>query len=230
VHAPRKLRVVHNPVDTERFRPGFLAARDARSRLGLPEGVPVLGVVAQITPWKGQYEAVATAAQLREQHRDVRLVLVGSPKFTSDATRFDNPDYARRLEHSIDELDLRENVLLLGERTDVPEIMSALDILLVPSWYEPFGRTMIEAMAMGLPVIATSVGGPREVIRDGESGFLLPPKTPARWARQAAELLADADRRARIGAAARERVLAEFSTRAYVERVLSGYREALAEG
>jgi glycosyltransferase involved in cell wall biosynthesis len=89
---------------------------------------------------------------------------------------------------------------------------------------------MIEAMAMRLPVIATSVGGPREVIRDGESGFLLPPKDPARWAHRATELLADADWRARIGAAARERVLAEFSTQAYVERVLAGYREALAHG
>ena len=73
---------------------------------------------------------------------------------------------------------MSDAVHFLGEREDVPEILAALDLLLVPSWQEPFGRTVIEGMAMGRVVLATIVGGPREIIEDGVDGRLLAPREP----------------------------------------------------
>src|SRR5207237_622624 len=75
-------------------------------------------------------------------------------------------------------LGVADRVYFAGERTDIPAIMGALDILLVPSWSEPFGIVMIEAMAAGTPVIATQEGGPADVIRSGRDGVLVPPRQP----------------------------------------------------
>jgi glycosyltransferase involved in cell wall biosynthesis len=225
---PHKVRVVHNPVDPERFRPGLVPSDVARARLGIPGAGRVLGLIAQITPWKAQDDALRVLALLRRRFPETRLVLVGSAKFTSGATRFDNRSYARRLDELIDSLGVREGVLLLGERPDVPEILCALDVLLVPSWQEPFGRSMIEAMATGLPVVATSVGGPPEVIDDGVNGYLRPPRQPEAWAMTVSTLLEDDALRERVGTLARRRVTECFSTSSYEQRVVAGYCEALS--
>ena len=74
---------------------------------------------------------------------------------------------------------LQDRVSWLGEREDVPELIGALDVLLLPSWEEPFGRALIEAMALGVPVVATSVGGPPEIVEQGRQGYLLAPRAPS---------------------------------------------------
>ena len=110
-----------------------------------------------------------------------------------------------RLEQLVSSLGIEEEVRFLGERDDVPEVLRAADIVLVPSWEEPFGMCVIEAMAMELPVLATSVGGPREVITNGRDGLLLPPREPSTWAAAAGRLLRETGLRASLGRAARER-------------------------
>jgi glycosyltransferase involved in cell wall biosynthesis len=87
-----------------------------------------------------------------------------------------------------------------GERDDVPTVLSALDIILVPSWEESFRRSLLEAMAMGRPVIATNVGGPREIVTSGFDGLLLPPRLrPDLWAEAVGSLLTNPERRSEIG-------------------------------
>src|SRR5207302_5178465 len=111
--------------------------------------------------------AIRVAGELSGTGQPVRLLVVGSPKFTSGATRLDNRAYLDELHRLVAELGLDDTVLFLGEREDVPEILAATDLVLVPSWEEPFGRAIVETMAMGVPVIATSIGGPAEIISDG---------------------------------------------------------------
>ena len=142
------------------IRPASIAAaradlgRAARARL-------LLGVVAQLTPWKGQDTAIEALRLLREEGVDAHLLLIGSAKFVAAPTRFDNEAYVARLRAQVADAGLQERVSWLGEREDVPELVRALDVLLLPSEEEPFGRALIEAMALGVPVLATDVGGPR---------------------------------------------------------------------
>jgi glycosyltransferase involved in cell wall biosynthesis len=222
------LMVAHSPVDLDRLSAAADLDRDrARVALGIAPSVgPILGVVAQITPWKAQDDAVRIVAGLRSAHPDIRLLLVGSAKFMGGSTRHDNAAFLRRLWALVEELDLQDRVVLLGERVDVPEVLRALDMLLVPSWEEPFGRSVVEGLAVGVPVAATSVGGPREVFRDGVEGVLLPPRRPNEWVAALSPLLSDRDRLARMARAGRARASA-FDSRSHARRLVSVYREVL---
>jgi glycosyltransferase involved in cell wall biosynthesis len=224
------VRVVHNPVDDRAFAPGLVDRVQARRRLGLADQDEVLAVIAQLTPWKGQAEAVEMARLLRDTRPNLRLLLVGSAKFTAPGTRYDNAAYAREIERRIGEAGLDSHVRLLGEREDVPAIMAALDLLLVPSWREAFGRVAAEAMAVGVPVLATDVGGPAEIVRNGVDGLLLAPREPERWAAAAAALLDDDERRGAMGRAGAARAREAFGVDGHVRRVREAYAEALATG
>ncbi len=223
----RPLRVVHNAVDLGRFNPERLSKAEARSRLGFPDAGVLLGVVAQLTPWKAQDDAIRILGLLREEHPDAQLLLVGEAKFTSSATRYDNLAFEQSLRELAGQLGLAARVCFLGEHDDAPVVLRALDILLVPSWEEPFGRTVLEAMAMETPVAATDVGGPAEIVTDGRDGLLLPPRAPDRWADTLRVLLADNARRAGMAANARRTVEERFTIAAHVEEILRIYGEVI---
>ncbi|HWX95654.1 MAG TPA: glycosyltransferase family 4 protein, partial [Solirubrobacteraceae bacterium] len=227
------VEVVHNPVDLGRFDPARIDRAQARARLrdelgGLSERRLLLGVVAQISPWKGQETAIDALARLVAEEIDAQLLLIGSAKFVARATRYDNRSYLAELRARIARAGLEDRVSWLGEREDVPELMRALDILLLPSREEPFGRTLIEAMALGVPVLATNVGGPREIIEDGREGYLLSPSEPEAWARAVRAIAEDPQAGRQMGAAGRRRVEQAFTVERHVEAMLSVYERALA--
>jgi L-malate glycosyltransferase len=230
VAARERTEVVHSPCDLDRFDPAPIDRGAARRALGLPALAPVLGVVAQITPWKGQIDAVRMLGEMSGAHPDALLLVVGSTKFTSRATRYDNAGYLERIRWEVAALGLGGRVRLVGEREDVPVVLRALDLLLVPSWEEPFGRSVVEGMAMGVPVIATARGGPAEILRDGIDGRTLPPRDPRGWARVSAELLSDPARRAAMGVAARARAQERFGLDSHVAGVMRVYARAQGMG
>ena len=222
------VQVVYNAVDLTRFDPRKLDRASARARLGEEGARPtLLGVVAQITPWKGQDTAIEALRLLREDGVDAQLLLVGAAKFVAAATRFDNEGYVARLHELIERAGLCDRVSWLGERDDVAEVVRALDVLLLPSTEEPFGRAAIEAMALEVPVVATSVGGPAEIVADGREGYLVDPREPRAWADAVARVLCSADRGAAMGVAGRERVEREFTTAQHVDAMCAVYESAL---
>jgi glycosyltransferase involved in cell wall biosynthesis len=223
-----RVHVVHNAVDGARFDPARVDRRRTRSELGIGGEEPLIGVVGQITPWKAQDDAVRVLADVRRRGLRARLLVVGRPQFVAGSERYDNKAFSASVEQLAGELGVAESVLFLGEREDVPELLGALDVLIVPSWEEPFGRVVVEAMSMCVPVIATDVGGPAEIVQDGEDGILLPPRSPARWGEAAFSLLSDSERRTAIGRRARETVGARFSPERHVAAVLGAYREAMS--
>jgi glycosyltransferase involved in cell wall biosynthesis len=223
------LRVIHDAVDVGRFDPRRIDRDAARQRIGLAATDEVIAVIAQLTPWKGQEDTVRLVGELKPARPGLRLLLAGSAKFTAPGSRYDNLAYERRLADLIRSLGLEREVLLLGERDDVPQLLRATDVLLVPSWQEAFGRIAVEGMAMGLPVVATSEGGPAEIVRDGVDGTVLPPRDPQRWAAAVDELLRNPELRAEIGRRGRERALAEFSVARHVDALLGLYREVAAD-
>ncbi|HWY17536.1 MAG TPA: glycosyltransferase family 4 protein [Solirubrobacteraceae bacterium] len=223
------IEVVHNPVDLERWDPARIDRSQARSRLGeAGRRRLLLGVVAQLSPWKGQDTAIEALRLLHEEGIDAHLLLIGSAKFVARATRFDNDSYVARLRALIAGAGLEDRVSWLGEREDVPELVRALDVLLLPSWEEPFGRALIEAMAMGVPVIATDVGGPAEIIEDGREGYLLAPREPLAWAQASRRFAEDSRRGEEMGRAGRRRVEEAFTVEHHVTSMLDVYERTLA--
>jgi glycosyltransferase involved in cell wall biosynthesis len=217
------LRVIHNPIELARFDPARHERSAARARLGIADCVPLAGVVGQLTPWKGQDDAIRSLAVARRSARDAMLVIAGSAKFTGAAARFDNAAFAESLPLLTRRLGLGDAVNLLGEVDDVPGLLAALDVLLVPSWEEAFGRVVVEGMAMGLPVIATASGGPPEIIDDGRTGFLLAPRDPEAWGGLLADLLRDPAWRANVGEAARVAAM-QFAPETHADAMLEAYR------
>jgi L-malate glycosyltransferase len=222
------LQVVHNPVDLDRWDPSRIDRVHARARLHevRPRAL-LLGVVAQLTPWKGQDTAVEALRLLRQRGIDAHLLLIGSAKFRSPSARFDNDAFVAGLQRQVSAAGLASRVSFLGEREDVPDLVAALDVLLLPSWEEPFGRALVEAMALRVPVVATSVGGPPEILSDGREGFLVEPRDPAAWA-EAVERFAGSPTLGReMGRAGRRRVEQAFGLERHVGAILDVYERAL---
>lgn len=222
-----RVEVVHPAIDAAQFDPARIDRRAARGRLGAAGTRRLLlGVVAQLTPWKGQATAIEALRGLRDRGVDAHLLLIGSAKFVARSTRFDNRAYVSRLRRLTAQAGLEDRVSWLGERSDVPELMRALDALLAPSHEEPFGRALLEAMALEVPVLATNVGGPCELVRDGRDGYLLPPHEPAAWERALLRVFERPEHARELARSARVRVREAFNVESHVERMRCIYREA----
>jgi glycosyltransferase involved in cell wall biosynthesis len=226
--APRaQLEVVYPAIDLGRFERLRIDRARARARLGPPgQRAVLLGMVAQLSPWKGQETAIEALRLLRDQGVDAHLLLIGSAKFVASSTRFDNEAYVAGLRELVDRAQLQDRVSWLGERDDVPALMCALDALLLPSKEEPFGRALLEALALQVPALATAVGGPPELIRDGREGRLLPPDEPAAWAQAVREIAETPGRGEQMGRAGRARIAEAFDVQRHVEVVLDLYDRA----
>ena len=218
-----RLRVVSNPIDLAAFDPARQDRLSARAQLDLDADDLVLAVVAQITPWKGQREALLTLDALRGEHPGACLLVVGETKFVARSARYDNRAYLTELRELARDRGLEPHVRWLGERSDVPAILAAVDVLMVPSWAEPFGRVVVEGMAMGCLVAATAVGGPAEVIDDGVDGMLIAPREPELWAERISATLRDGGAADNIRARA-PRAAQRFARRRFAESLLVGYR------
>ena len=191
----RKVRTIYNGVDTERYALGDRAA--ARRALGIRPDWTVAGTVGRLDPVKDQVGLIRAFAQVANKGPSV-LVIAG-----------DGPS-RRQLEALVGELALGDRVRLLGERDDVPLILRALDIFVLSSIGEGISNAILEAMATGLPVIATRVGGNSELVRDGLTGRLIEPRSPEALAEALAAYGDDPGLARAHGAAGRERVAREF--------------------
>jgi glycosyltransferase involved in cell wall biosynthesis len=223
---PRAHRL-YNGLDLERFDPEVVPAAALRSDLQLPGEATLLGVVGQITPWKGQDTAIRVLATLRESGIDAHLLIVGQVVFTGRQVRYDNDAFLRELQRLTSTLGVEDSVHFLGQRPDVPALLRALDLLLVPSWDEPFASVVMESAAMRTPALIGSASGAAEALRHGVSAMILPSGQPERWADAARELLRDESARARMGEQACA-VAAQFSNQRHRQEMLAVYARALS--
>jgi glycosyltransferase involved in cell wall biosynthesis len=216
------MRVIDNPLDLRRFRP-----RPRSGNTGSSDGLLV--VVGQISPWKGQDTAIRALYELRRSRPSARLWIVGDVKFTG-STRFDNRAYLSRLHGLVGELGLAEAVEFTGERGDVAEIMARADAVLVPSHEEPFGRAAAEAMAVGAPVVATSVGGTAELIHDRVTGLLVDPTAPSAWTKAIAHVLDQPAWAREMGRRASEVAHTRFAVDRHVRAMTEAFEAAAHAG
>ena len=208
-----RVEVIHNGVDTGLFRPDP-ARRDAvRESLGLRPATKVLICVGKLASQKGQETLIRAMAGLTAGASPACLLLVG------DGIQ------RGRYESLVSDLRLRSAVSFLGERSDVPDLMRASDVLVLPSYHEGFGLVLVEALASGVPVIASRTGPVPEIVRQGETGLLVNPGDVGGLAQAIAGLLADPDRLRRMGQLGREDALGRFDLSRTVARLDALYAE-----
>ena len=214
---PDQVQVVPNGI---RARPPT-GGRDLRAELGVGPDAPIIVSVGMLRPQKAYDVLLRATAEVRAAHPDVRVLIAGGaqPSF---------PEEAPRLEAMAAELGLSDVVAFLGRRPDVPDILAAADIAVVSSDFEGSPLSVMEYMAAGLPVVATSVGGIPDLIRDGVDGALVPARDPSALATAMGALLSDPGRARRMGQSARERQEREFDLDRTVRRLESLYAELLA--
>jgi sugar transferase (PEP-CTERM/EpsH1 system associated) len=209
-----RITTIRNGVDLERFRPGNRA--DARASLALKDRSVIVGTVGRLVPVKDHATLLEAVALLRRRGIDAKFVLSG-----------DGPLNAS-IRARASALGISDNVHLLGHREDVETVLAALDVFVLSSLSEGLSNTILEAMAMGLPVVATRVGGADELVRDGLTGVLVPPHAPREMADGLAQLLQDGQARQAMGAAGRARVEAEFALSVMVARYEALYMDLAA--
>lgn len=162
------LRIVENAIELEKFTYDPKNRQKIREELGLGDDEFLVGIVGLITPRKGQLGLIRSFARAQKQLPDSTLLIVGAPMFNKDHL------YLEELEKNVREFGIETQVRFLGLRNDVAAIMQSLDVLVVNSKSEALVIVAIEAMASGTPVIATTVGGIREMIIHQENGWLVP--------------------------------------------------------
>ncbi len=184
----------------------------------LPHHAPVVGNVAALVPHKGQRHLIEAAARVVREVPDARFVIAGEGELRPT------------LERQIREHRLEKHVFLAGFRPDVLSLHKSFDVFVLSSVTEGLGTSMLDAMACGRPVVGTTTGGIPEVVVDGETGLLVPPRDDRALAAAIVRLLKDPDLRARLGAAGLARVKARFSAERMVRDTLAVYEGVVRSG
>ncbi|MEY2446761.1 MAG: hypothetical protein QOH79_237 [Acidimicrobiaceae bacterium] len=205
---PDRIDVVHSGLDA----PAYRAEANGpawRASVGLASTDVAVGIVGRLVEWKGQDDVLRAAAVIGRARPEVRFFIVGG-ELVDDASRWSLGREADRLRRLAAALGIADRVTLTGPTSDVSSVMAGLDIAVTASWAEPFGLVVLEAMAHGTAVVATRAGGIPEIVVDAESGMLVPPRSPADLAAAIDGLVAEPERRRRLGEAGRRRAAEAF--------------------
>jgi glycosyltransferase involved in cell wall biosynthesis len=214
---PETVRVVHNFVDFSSFE----GARDRRREF-FPEGPPVVGFLGVFRPEKGIEYFLQMARRVASQRPDVRFLAVGGESAVSDIGWFPKMrDYASQL-------GIGHLVHFTGSREDVPDMMKSMDVLVVPSLNEGFGRVILEANAVGVPAIGANAAGIPEVIEDGRTGLLVPPEDADGLAVAVVRMLDDRAWREQLGRDLPAHVRSRFSPAEQMRKLQQAWDDALA--
>jgi glycosyltransferase involved in cell wall biosynthesis len=189
---------------------------EARRHLGLPAGCPVIGTVGRFSEQKDPLTWVRAAALVAKQRSDAHFVMIGDGPLRPET------------EHAAAGLGITDRLVMTGLRDDVPALLPALDVFLLTARWEGLPLVLPQAMASGVPVVASAVDGNREIVRDRVNGLLVPASAPEAAASATLELLGDAALREQIVAAGR-RTTPEFSLAQTIPRLEALYRECSGE-
>lgn len=208
-----KMVVIPSGIDTERFAP--LPPSDYKQRLGLPADAVVVGSLTRMRVRKGVEEFLRAMGEICRVRPAVQVVIAGE---------VEADDEVRAM---VAEAGLTERLHLLGRRADVPEVLSAMDVFVLSSHNEGMSNAILEAMAMEKPVVATAVGGTVEIVADGETGHLVPPRDVAALRHSIERVLDQPDDGRRMGARGRQVVIDRYSSRAMVRQMEALYTQLL---
>ncbi len=217
---PERLSVLHHGVETRRFRFSSSGRKRIRQELGIGPEEPVIGIVGRLEVGKGYMEFLQMAGTISKTRKDVSFLVIGEPTH-------DEENRAKPIYDQIDRLGLDNHLILTGFRQDVPDLLSAMDIFAFPSHAEAFGLVLIEAMAVGLPVVSSQCDGVLDIVDPHETGLLVPPRDADALTRAVQALLADPSLRASLGRRGYQKVLDRFSLSTHINTLEQHYHQAL---
>jgi len=215
----RRITVIRNGIDTARFGKKVTPGR-LHHELGLPPAAPLIAVLSRVSPIKGLEFFLEAAAVVGAKVPEARFLIVGkaAPK---------DAGYQRQLEAYANHLGLGARVVFTGLRMDVPEVLDEVAVSVLPSLSEGLSNVLLESMAASVPVVATRVGGTPEVVEDGVTGMLVPPRDPEKLTRAILGILEDRELANRLGQAGRARVVERFSVHEMVRQTEQLYTRLL---
>jgi glycosyltransferase involved in cell wall biosynthesis len=214
------IQVIHNGIDLTRYQIKETPAQ-LRAKHNIPDGVPVIGVVGNIREWKGQETLVRATAILKQKFPELRCLLVG------DCGKADQ-EYGERIDRLCQELDIQRQVIRTGFQRNAIDYMELMDVVTHTSIHpEPFGIVMLEAMSRSKPLVSTTIGGPAEVVVNGESGLLVDPGKPADLALAVERFLSDPEFARRTGERGYERMASHFTIQQNVDKIMAVFAEVL---
>lgn len=192
-----------------------------RAAFGLQPQQDVITIVARLTPWKGHRVLLQAFQQVHMQRPQARLLIVGAPTFWEESYLYELQEYAATL-------GCAEAVIWAGYRRDIPQILAITDVFVLPSFNEPFGIVLVEAMLAGKPVIACDSGGPPEIVEHRKTGFIIPTGQAAPLANALLELLENRNLAQQLGQHGRKRAIEYFDIRRSISRIEALYQELLS--
>jgi glycosyltransferase involved in cell wall biosynthesis len=217
IASPQKFVTIHGGDSLAQFRSMRVNATVKRKELGLPLEGPIIGAVGRLVPIKGHAWLLRAVPRVLAEFPQACAVLIGDGPLLGE------------LKELVAELGISPHVVFLGTRHDIPECLAALDLFVLPSLNEGMGRALVEAMAVGCPVVATRVGGIPDVVADGTTGLLVPPRDDRALADAILTLLRDRRLSAAYGQAARRHVDGRFEVAAMVRDIERLYDEVWRE-
>ena len=206
--ASKKLQVILHEISKDNFLPAVNARINIRHSFGMNDEVFLIGIVGRINPMKGQDILINAFAKVLDVYDACRLLIVG--EMESEDLNFSDQAYIKNLRSLVEKLNISGKVFFTGYRNDMADVYEALDLLVSSSLSESFGKTILEAMILGKPVIAAKVGGVPELVIDGITGRLVSPGNISELARVILELINDRKLAAGLGNNAKEYALKNF--------------------
>ncbi len=211
-----RIKLIYNGIAIEETGKGSRRA-DLRQELNIPENTIAIGIVANLIPYKGHSDLLRACALLQnEESPNWRLFIIGR-----------DDGIGSQLHSLATDLGIAECVRFMGECYDARKLLPAFDIGVSASHEEGFSNSILEFMAVAVPVVATDVGGSREAVQDGVSGILVASKSPEEMAAAITALMTDSNRRQRMGHEGKKLIIEKFSTEKCVEGYESAYHEVL---
>lgn len=210
-----KIELLYNAVDVKKFDPVKADRTKVRKEFNIGDEEIVIGMIARFSPGKGHEEFLQSAKALSSKINNLKFIVVG------EASRGED-EFANSIKSMAEKLELK-NIIFAGFRSDTPDVLSAFDIFIFPSHAEAFGIALIEAMAMERASVCSNSDGVLDIAVDGETNFLFQNKNAEDLANKTEQLIADKDKRIRMGKEARKRVLEKFDIEIITDRTIEFY-------
>jgi glycosyltransferase involved in cell wall biosynthesis len=214
-----KIVLLHDATDTTKFDPSTIDHNKIRNKYNIRNNELLIGMMARFTPGKGHEEFLYASQKLLAKYNNIKFMIIGEPSKGESK-------YAEGIRLLAEKLGIINNVYFTGYRSDIPEVLGALDIFVFPSRAEAFGLALIEAMSMGIPSVCTNYGGVLDIVVDGSTSYLFQKENADSLADKVELFIESALLRELFGKAARQRIIEFFDLNVFTSRLINLYNSA----
>lgn len=213
-----KIILLHNGIDANKFDPAKYNKNKVRNEFKIDENELLIGMTARFSPGKGHEEFLFAARELTKKFGNLKFIIIGEPSKGEDK-------YAKEIKSLAVQFGITDKIIFTGYRTDIPEILAAMDIFVFPSHAEAFGLSLIEAMSMEKPSVCSNSDGVLDIALDGVTSFMFEKQNAAELKEKIELLIIDHAKRKEFGTASRKRVLDNFDTAIFTNKLIDIYKE-----